>query len=69
LNPWHDANTEDDYDYRESIDNRPTMKVLAEKWSQDWFEDRPVSEADLHSPFEAARWAASSYNEQAWNYD
>jgi len=27
-----------------------------------------VSEADLCSLFEAARWAASSYNEQPWNY-
>jgi nitroreductase len=27
-----------------------------------------VSEADLRSLFEAARWAASSYNEQPWNY-
>jgi nitroreductase len=27
-----------------------------------------VPEADLCSLFEAARWAASSYNEQPWNY-
>ena len=27
-----------------------------------------MSEADLRSLFEAARWAASSYNEQPWNY-
>ena len=27
-----------------------------------------MSEADLCSLFEAARWAASSYNEQPWNY-
>ena len=30
--------------------------------------DRPVSEDDLRSLFEAARWAASSYNEQRWSY-
>jgi nitroreductase len=27
-----------------------------------------VSESDLRSVFEAARWAASSYNEQPWTY-
>jgi len=32
------------------------------------FEGRLASEADLRSLFEAARWAASSYNEQPWNY-
>ena len=46
----------------------PIQKTLAERWSPYGFEDRPVSEADLRSLFEAARWAASSYNEQPWNY-
>jgi nitroreductase len=46
----------------------PIQQALAERWSPYGFEDRPVSEADLHSLFEAARWAASSYNEQPWNY-
>lgn len=32
------------------------------------FSDRPVLEDDLRSLFEAARWAASSYNEQPWSY-
>ena len=46
----------------------PIQKALAERWSPYGFADRPVSEADLRSLFEAARWAASSYNEQPWNY-
>jgi nitroreductase len=46
----------------------PIQKTLADRWSPYGFEDRSVSEADLHSLFEAARWAASSYNEQPWNY-
>src|SRR5674476_468357 len=46
----------------------PILKALADRWSPYGFEDRPVSEADLRSLFEAARWAASSYNEQPWNY-
>src|SRR5664280_2369097 len=46
----------------------PILKLLAERWSPYGFEDRAVPEADLRSLFEAARWAASSYNEQPWNY-
>lgn len=46
----------------------PILKLLAERWSPYGFEDRPVSDADLRSLFEAVRWAASSYNEQPWNY-
>ena len=46
----------------------PILQVLAERWSPYGFDDRPVPEADLCSLFEAARWAASSYNEQPWNY-
>jgi nitroreductase len=46
----------------------PILPVLAERWSPYGFADRPVAEADLRSLFEAARWAASSYNEQPWSY-
>ena len=53
---------------KSAITNHPILPVLAERWSPYGFEDRPVSEADLRSMFEAARWAASSYNEQPWNY-
>jgi nitroreductase len=42
--------------------------VFAEQWSPCGFEDRPVSEADLRSLFEAACLRVSSYNEQPWNY-
>jgi nitroreductase len=41
---------------------------IAERWSPYAFADRPVSDDDLRSLFEAARWAASSYNEQPWRY-
>jgi nitroreductase len=50
-----------------AIDN-PILSELARRWSPYGFEDRLVSESDLRSLFEAARWAASSYNEQPWNY-
>jgi nitroreductase len=48
--------------------DHPILKLLAERWSPYGFEARSVPEADLRSLFEAARWAASSYNEQPWNY-
>lgn len=53
---------------KQAATDHPILKLLAERWSPYSFEDRPVSEADLRSLFEAARWAASSYNEQPWNY-
>ena len=46
----------------------PIHQLLAQRWSPYAFQDRPVPEADLLSMFEAARWAASSYNEQPWSY-
>jgi nitroreductase len=46
----------------------PVHDLIAERWSPYAFADRPVSKADLLSLFEAARWAASSYNEQPWSY-
>jgi nitroreductase len=53
---------------KHAVTDYPIQPVLAERWSPYGFEDRPVSEAKLRSLFEAARWAASSYNEQPWNY-
>ncbi len=44
------------------------QEVLSKRWSPYAFSDRVVSEEDLRSLFEAARWAASSYNEQPWSY-
>lgn len=55
-------------DIKKAATDHPVLQLLAERWSPYGFEDRPVSETDLRSLFEAARWAASSYNEQPWNY-
>jgi nitroreductase len=46
----------------------PIHEVLAERWSPYAFRDKPVSQDELRSLFEAARWARSSYNEQPWRY-
>ncbi len=46
----------------------PIHDLIAGRWSPYAFADRPVSDDDLRSLLEAARWAASSYNEQPWSY-
>jgi nitroreductase len=47
----------------------PILEVMQERWSPRAFDPaRPVSAQDLASIFEAARWAASSYNEQPWRF-
>lgn len=38
------------------------------RWSPRAFADQPVEEAKLMQILEAARWAASSYNEQPWRF-
>lgn len=46
----------------------PIHEFLSRRWSPYAFADRGVAAADLRALFEAARWAASSYNEQPWHY-
>jgi nitroreductase len=42
--------------------------LVAGRWSPYAFADRLVPDDDLKSLSEAARWSASSYNEQPWRY-
>lgn len=44
------------------------LPVLHRRWSARSFSEREVSRADLAKVFEAARWAASSSNEQPWRF-
>ena len=55
-------------DVKKSTPDHPIHELIAKRWSPYALADRPVSDADLRSIFEAARWAASSYNEQPWSY-
>ena len=48
--------------------DHPIQPALAERFSPYVYSDRDVDDADLASVLEAARWAASSYNEQPWRY-
>ena len=43
-------------------------ELIQARWSPRSFSDRPVSDADLKTILEAARWAASSSNEQPWRF-
>jgi nitroreductase len=44
------------------------LPIVLSRWSPRSFADRDVSIADLKKVFAAARWAASSYNEQPWRF-
>jgi nitroreductase len=48
--------------------DHPIHSLLAARWSPYAFADTPVERDELRSLFEAARWAASSYNEQPWSF-
>jgi nitroreductase len=56
----------------EHLKHAPAMKgiipEILHRWSPRSFSGRPVSPRDLETLFQAARWAASSYNEQPWRF-
>lgn len=44
------------------------IEPVRERWSPRAYSDREVSGTDLELLMDAARWAASSYNEQPWRF-
>jgi nitroreductase len=46
----------------------PIQDLLAQRWSPRIFADRSVEPEKLLRLFEAARWSASSYNDQPWAF-
>jgi len=46
----------------------PIHDLIGQRWSQRAFSDAPVEREKLLGLFEAARWAASSSNEQPWAF-
>lgn len=46
----------------------PVDVAILQRWSPRAFSSRPVEAEKLDAVFEAARWAASSYNEQPWRF-
>lgn len=46
----------------------PILETITQRWSPYSYDGRPVEKEKLRSCLEAARWAASSYNEQPWRF-
>ncbi|GJL56314.1 MAG: hypothetical protein NPIRA02_34460 [Nitrospirales bacterium] len=46
----------------------PIHALVQERWSPRAFANEPVEEQKLQSLLEAARWAASCFNEQPWGF-
>jgi nitroreductase len=51
-----------------AVTDCPVHELISKRYSPYGFEEKSVAESDLCSLFEAARWAASSFNEQPWRY-
>lgn len=43
-------------------------ELISTRWSPRQYIDHPVEAEKLHALFEAARWAASCFNEQPWRF-
>jgi nitroreductase len=48
--------------------NYPILDVILNRWSSRAMTGQPLSNTELMSLFEAARWAPSSYNNQPWRF-
>ncbi|QDU33880.1 malonic semialdehyde reductase [Poriferisphaera corsica] len=46
----------------------PIHSLISRRWSPRSFSEKSIEPKLLQSIFEAARWAASSYNEQPWRF-
>lgn len=46
----------------------PVDSIFLERWSPRAMSGEPISEEELMTLFEAARWAPSTYNEQEWRF-
>src|SRR5712691_3350867 len=46
----------------------PILDLFKERWSPRAFSPQKIEPEKIRSLFEAARWAASSFNEQPWRF-
>jgi nitroreductase len=46
----------------------PLHDLIKKRWSPRAFSERTIEKEKILTMFEAARWAASCYNEQPWNF-
>lgn len=52
----------------ERIADYPIDRLFLDRWSPRAFDCSPMSDVDLHTILEAARWAPSSFNAQPWHF-
>ena len=48
--------------------DHPIEALFLARWSPRAMTGEPLSEGEIHTLFEAARWAPSTYNEQEWRF-
>ncbi len=53
---------------KQALTQYPILDSIAERWSPYLYRPIPVERAKLLSCLEAARWSASSYNDQPWSF-
>jgi nitroreductase len=46
----------------------PVHELILNRWSARSFSDEPITETELMTLFDAARWAQGSFNNQPWRY-
>ena len=46
----------------------PILDVVRDRWSPRSFTDEPLTEEQVRTLLEAARWAPSAFNEQPWSF-
>ncbi|MGY3604855.1 MULTISPECIES: nitroreductase family protein [unclassified Bradyrhizobium] len=50
------------------VPEHPAERIFVDRWSPRGFAQDEISEAELYTFFEAARWAPSAYNSQPWRF-
>ena len=53
-------------EYRKA--DHPVEPLLVARWSPRAMSGEPLTDDEMHTLFEAARWAPSTYNEQEWRF-
>ncbi|HEX3600216.1 MAG TPA: nitroreductase family protein [Lacipirellulaceae bacterium] len=53
-------------DFRKA--NRPIESLFVKRWSPRAMDGQPLTDGEILTLFEAARWAPSTYNEQEWRF-
>jgi nitroreductase len=50
------------------VADHPAERIFVDRWSPRGFSQERISDSELRTLFEAARWAPSAYNSQPWRF-